>query len=157
MFVRRKPNKTGTISVQVITKRRGRYAVLQSFGVGHTEIELVRMEEKARQFIREQKGLTNELFENEDELKLESFISSLTNNQLQVIGPELIFGCLYDKIGYGSINSEMFRHLVITHLFHPGSKLKAIDYLYRYQGISHSPDKIYRFLDTLYTWFTQIP
>jgi hypothetical protein len=89
------------------------------------------------------------LFENEDELKLESFISSLSNNQLQVIGPELIFGCLYDKIGYGAINEDMLRRLVITRLFNPGSKLKTIDYLYRYQGISYSSDKIYRFLDTL--------
>jgi transposase len=43
----------------------------------------------------------------------------------------------------------MFRHLVITRLFNPGSKLKTIDYLYRYQGISYSSDKLYRFLDTL--------
>ena len=64
--------------------------MIQSFGVGRTEIEIVRLEENARQFIRERQGLTNELFENEDELKLESFISSLSNNQLQVIGPELI-------------------------------------------------------------------
>jgi transposase len=52
-------------------------------------------------------------------------------------------------IGYGAIASEMFRHLVITRLFNPGSKLKTIDYLYRYQGILYSSDKIYRFLDTL--------
>ena len=149
MFVRRKPNKTGTVSVQVIAKKRGLNKVIQSFGVGRTEIEIVRLEEKARQFIRERQGLTNELFEKEDELKLESFISSLSNNQLQVIGPELIFGRLYDKIGYGAINQEMFRHLVITRLFNPGSKLKAIDYLFRYQGICYSSDKIYRFLDTL--------
>ena len=43
----------------------------------------------------------------------------------------------------------MFRHLVISRLFSPGSKLKTIDYLERYQGISYSKDRIYRFLDTL--------
>ncbi len=149
MFVRRKPNKTGTVSVQVISKLRGKYKVVQSFGIGYTEIEITRLEEKARQFIREQSGLTNELFDNEDEVKIEHFLSGLSNHQLQVIGPELIFGKLYDEIGYGKINSEMFRHLVITRLFNPGSKLKTIDYLYRYQGISYSSDKLYRFLDTL--------
>jgi transposase len=149
MFVRRKLNKTGTVSVQVISKRRGQYKVLQSFGIGRTEIEIVRLEEKARQFIREQSGLSSELFVNEEELKLENFISTLSNNQLQVIGPELIFGRLYEKIGYGAIHQELFRHLVITRLFNPGSKLKTIDYQYRYQGISYSSDKIYRFLDAL--------
>ena len=77
MFVRRKPNKTGTVSVQVIAKKRRLNKVIQSFGVGRTEIEIVRLEEMARQFIREHQGLTNELFANEDELKIESFISSL--------------------------------------------------------------------------------
>jgi hypothetical protein len=52
MFVRRKPNKTGTVSVQVIAKKRGLHKVIQSFGVGRTEIEIVRLEEKARQFSR---------------------------------------------------------------------------------------------------------
>jgi hypothetical protein len=127
MYVRRKPNKTGTVSVQVISKLRGGYKVLRSFGVGRTEIEITRLEETARQFIREQTGLTNELFENEDEVKIENFVSTLSNHQLQVVGPELVFGSLYDKIGYGAIQEEMFRHLVITRLFNPGSKLKSID------------------------------
>jgi hypothetical protein len=149
MFVRKKPNKTGTVSVQVISKLRGNYKVIQSFGVEHTEIEITRLEEKARQFIRERTGLTNELFENADEVTIENFLSTLSNHQLRVIGPELIFGSLYDKIGYGAIKEELFRHLVITRLFNPGSKLKTIDYLYRYRGISYSSDKLYRFLDTL--------
>ena len=149
MFVRRKPNKTGTVSIQVITKSRGRYEVSCSFGTGRTESELNRLEEKARQYIREKEGLIGDLFADEDEFKLEEFISTLSNHQLQVIGPELIFGRLYDSMGYGEIASTLFRHLVITRLFHPGSKMKTIDYLYRYQGISYSTDKIYRFLDNL--------
>jgi transposase len=133
----------------VISKYGGRYKVERSFGVGRSEIEIIRLEERARQFIREETGLTNELFEFEDEIKIDEFVSTLSNSHLQVIGPELIFGKLYDRIGYGAIRDEMFRHMVITRLFNPGSKLKTIDYLYRYQGIMYSSDKIYRFLDTL--------
>ena len=149
MFVRRKSNKTGTVSVHVISKNRGRYKFIKSFGIGHTEIEIVRLEEKARQYIREQTGLTNDLFTDEDDLKMEEFIFSLSNSQIQVVGPELVFGSLYDKIGYGVIKEDLFRHMVITRLFNPGSKLKTIDYMYRYQSLSYSSDKIYRFLDTL--------
>lgn len=43
----------------------------------------------------------------------------------------------------------MFRHLVISRLAYPGSKLKTIDYLQRYQGIEISVDTVYRFLDKL--------
>lgn len=149
MFVRRKPNRTGTVSVQVISKQRGKYQVLRSFGVGRTEQELVRLEELARDFIHEQSGFAGVLFEEEDDVRLDTFLGTITNSSVQVIGPELIFGQLYDKVGYGSINNEVFRHLVISRLFSPGSKLKTIDYLERYQGITYSTDKIYRFLDKL--------
>ena len=122
---------------------------MRSFGTGRTEQELVRLEEHARQFIARQEGFVGELFANEYGLRLEDFLSTINNTEVQVIGQELIFGRLYDKIGYGKINNEMFRHLVISRLFGPGSKLKTIDYLERYQGISYPKDKIYRFLDML--------
>jgi transposase len=133
----------------VVSKHTGKYQVLRSFGVGRTEHELVRLEEHARQFISQQEGFVGELFADEDEVRFEDFLSTLNNTAVQVIGPELIFGQLYDKIGYRKIKNEMFRHLVVSRLFSPGSKLKTIDYLERYQGISYSTDKIYRFLDKL--------
>jgi transposase len=149
MYVRRKPNKTGTVSVHVVSKHTGKYQVLCSFGVGHTEQEVVRLEERARQFIFQQHGFVGELFVDEDEVRLEDFLSTINNAAIQVIGLELIYGRLYDKIGYGEIKNELFRQLVISRLFSPGSKLKTIDYLERYQGVSYSIDKIYRFLDML--------
>jgi len=39
--------------------------------------------------------------------------------------------------------------LVIARLAFPLSKLKTIEYLYRYQGISLNLDTVYRFLDKL--------
>ena len=149
MYVRRKPNKTGSVSVQVIDKSKGHYRVIKSFGTGNTEVEIVRLENHARQYVRELTGMNRTLFENEDEVKLINFVSKITNSQIRVIGPEIIFGTLYDRIGYGSIENELFRHLVITRLFNPGSKLKTIDYLLRFQGIVYDISKIYRFLDNL--------
>jgi len=149
MFVRRKANKTGSVSVQVVDKSKGRYRVIKSLGTGSTEAEVIRLEEKARQHVRELTGTNRSLFENEDEIKLEDFLSTISNSQIQVIGPEIIFGTLYDRIGYGRIDNELFRHLVITRLFNPGSKLKTIDYLFRYQGVVYNISKIYRFLDNL--------
>jgi transposase len=149
MYIRRKPNKSGSVSIQVVSKHTGKYKVVRSFGTGFTEQELVRLEEHARQFISEQRGFTGDLFFDEEDLRLEDFISTINNTEVQVIGPELIFGRLYDSIGYSLIKNDMFRHLVIGRLFNPGSKLKTIDYLERYQGIIYSIDKIYRFLDSL--------
>ena len=43
----------------------------------------------------------------------------------------------------------MFRHLVVSRLVFPLSKLKTVEYLYRYQGVSLDIDSVYRFLDKL--------
>ena len=77
------------------------------------------------------------------------FMSSLSNSQVMVHGPELVYGSLYDQIGYNAIGDEMFRHLVVCRLFNPGSKLKTIDYLQRYLHVSVSRHKLYSFIDRL--------
>jgi len=78
MYVRRKPNKTGTVSVQVISKHTGTYRVVRSFGTGRTEQELVRLEEHARQFICEQRGFVGDLFAEKEDVLLEDFLSPYT-------------------------------------------------------------------------------
>src|ERR1035437_5347739 len=42
---------------------------------------------------------------------------------------------------------ECFGILVITRLVYPGSKLKTVDYLFRYKGIYTNKDRIYRYMD----------
>ena len=80
---------------------------------------------------------------------IEAFAASLANAQIRTKGPELIFGTLFDRIGFSAVEDEMFRHLVIARLAYPVSKLKTIDYLWRYRGIEKSVDSIYRFMDAL--------
>jgi hypothetical protein len=43
----------------------------------------------------------------------------------------------------------LFRHLVIARISFPLSKLKTVEYLYRYQGANLDIDSFYRFLDKL--------
>jgi hypothetical protein len=84
-----------------------------------------------------------------EELAVENFIEHLSNAQIKTIGPELIFGALFDCIGFNSIKDKMFRHITISRLAYPVSKLKTIDYLRRYRGIDVSVYSIYRFMDKL--------
>ena len=76
-------------------------------------------------------------------------MSEVQNGQIRTIGPELVFGKVFDFIGFNTINEQLFRHLVIARLAYPLSKLKTIEYLYRYQGISLEISATYRFLDKL--------
>ena len=147
MFVRRKPNKSGTTSVQVVDKSRGSYRVVKSFGTGKTEAELLSLECKARVYVNSLKGPS--LFGSVEDDRVEDFVGTISNGQIQAIGPELVFGSLYDHIGFGAIKEDMFRHLVVSRLFSPGSKLRTVDYLLRYQSHLYEISSDYRFLDRL--------
>ena len=148
MFYRRKPNKSGTFSVEVIDKRNGRSVVVQRLGTSRDESVLLSLERKAQQWIDDQRGPKLPFSWEKDDV-ISDFMSTLTNSQVKVYGPELVYGSLYDQIGYNAIGDDMFRHLVVCRLFNPGSKLKTIDYLWRYLHVSVSKHKIYNFIDRL--------
>lgn len=143
-----KQNKSGTQSVQIISKGNGKYKVLKTIGCSQSETELKELELQAKQYLSELSHQA-ELFESEKDKSIEKAISELVNSSIKTIGPELIFGVIYDKIGYNQIKEELFRHLVISRLSFPLSKLKTIDYLYRYQGVQLEISQVYRFLDKL--------
>ena len=122
--------------------------MIKTLGSARSDQEIEFLYQRARQELQRIEG-TSSLFVNRDDAMLESFISTLKNTQVQVIGPELIFGKIYDDIGFDQVESDLFRHLVITRLFHPGSKLKTIDYMQRFLSVDKNVDEIYRFLDKL--------
>lgn len=148
MFIRKFRNRSGSTSVQIISKGRGKYKVVKTIGSAFSEQDINILHHQARhEIVVLEKSRSLFLFQ-EDAL-IESFLNTLGNNQIHVIGPELIFGKIYDSIGFKAVKEELFRHLVIARLAFPLSKLKTIDYLYRFQGIVLGIDVIYRFLDKL--------
>lgn len=148
MFIRRKQNKSGTQSVQIISKHDGRYKLFKTIGCSSIEHELLQLELQAKQHLENLSQQTR-IFESEVDKAIECVISELQNSNIRTIGPEIIFGKIYDSIGFNAVKEDLFRHLVISRLAFPLSKLKTIDYLYRYRGILLEIDKVYRFLDKL--------
>lgn len=154
MFVRKKVNKSGSVSVQIVDKTDG-YKIIKTVGVSDNQAEIKHLVGQAERIIGTSAGQQKELFKNNDEIVIESFLKRLSNGQVHTVGPELIFGVLFDKIGFNAIKDELFRHLVVTRLVYPTSKLKTVDYLYRYQGVTVDVDTIYRFLDKLHSRYKQ--
>ena len=148
MFFRRKRNKSGTYSVIVEDYRDGQKVIIQRIGTSRDELRLRSLERKAQQWIDDQRGPKLPFAWEKDDI-ISDFMSTLANSQVRVCGPELVYGSLYDQIGYNAIDDEMFRHLVVCRLFSPGSKLKTIGYLSRYLHVNKSVDSIYRFVDRL--------
>ena len=148
MFVRKKKNSSGSQSVQVIQKVNGTYKVVKTIGSATSQHEVEKLVHLAKQEIEKRCGQPK-LFVFESDAAIDKAYAALSNTNIRTLGPEIIFGKIYDYIGFNKINESLFRHLVISRLAFPLSKLKTIDYLYRYQGTSLDIDAVYRFLDKL--------
>jgi transposase len=148
MFIRKKPNKSGSTSVQIISKSSGKYKVIKTIGSSKNEQDLEKLYFLGKQEL-ERLNTQPKLFVSESDAIVDQVFDALQNASIKTVGPEIIFGKIYDSIGFNAIEQELFKHLVIARLAFPLSKLKTIDYLYRFQGITIDIDAVYRFLDKL--------
>jgi hypothetical protein len=151
MFVRKKRNKSGSVSIQIIDKSNG-YKVVQTVGSANKPDEIKKLWQRGQQIVHGASPEQQQLLpvKTEADLAVENAMETLSNSSIRTIGPELIFGTLFDCIGFNTIPDELFRHIVIARLAYPTSKLKTVDYLYRYRGIIVDVDTVYRSLDTFH-------
>lgn len=149
MFIRKKKNKSGVVSVQIIDKSSGKYELYWTVGSSSESKQIQKLIAAGKQEIE---ALTGQQKINYDQQKDEDFFEQIFTSieEYNLVGPELVLGKLFDEIGFNQIPDELFRHLVITRLVYPVSKLKTTDYLFKYKGISIDVVKIYRYLDKLH-------
>ena len=151
MFLRQKKNKSGSISIQIINKVNGQNHIFQSIGTSKDLNEIEKYLDKGKSILHTDENIQPLLFPivHPGDLAVENFLETLENQSIRTVGPELIFGTVFDRIGYSQIPEELFRHIVLARLVNPLSKLKTVDYLLRYQNVITNEDAIYRFLDRL--------
>ena len=146
MFIRKKKNKSGSISIQIIDKSSGKFQIVKVVGCASNEQHTEDLLHQANELLATLTGQSRIDFTfSEDELFLKQLQQGL--KKVFVIGPELILGKIFNEVGYNQIPQSLFRHLVITRLVYPGSKLKTVDYLLHYKGVYTNEDRIYRYMD----------
>lgn len=148
MFVRKKKNKSGLISIQVIDKSSGKYKVIKTIGSSVDDREIDFLFKQGESYIKKHTGQIEFDFHNADEM-FSRFISGI--KEVNVIGCDLLLGKIFDEIGFGEVKDEVFKKLVIGRLCFPASKLKTTDYFRQYQSYIVDEDKIYRYLDKLHS------
>lgn len=149
MFIRKKKNNSGSISIQILTKVGRRNKLLKTLGCAKTkrEEELLLLLAKT-EMARIQSS--QPLFTEHDDLVVDTFVDSIANNHLKIVGTELILGKIYQKNGYPDDGCpNYFKSLVLCRLVYPGSKLKTIDYFRQHLNTNVSVYTVYRFLDEL--------
>ena len=150
MFVRKKKNASGSISVQIIAKKSGKYKVVETIGCSKDEKEIEELVKIAQQRIKE---IEPNLF---DYIEYKENKNRLKADNVRIIGDELVFGKIFKDLGCLNLDfkrfkdKELFKALVISRILYPGSKLYLIDYYRIYKKETIDKNRIYRFLDRLY-------
>jgi hypothetical protein len=149
MFIRKKRNKSGSVSIQILTKIGRKNKLLMTVGCAKTLREEKLLVMLANTELERLKG-TFTLFTESEDLVVENFVNSIANDHLQVVGAELILGKIYKKIGFPESGCpNYFKNLTLCRLVYPGSKLKTVDYFKQHLNTGVSVYSVYRFLDDL--------
>ncbi len=89
MFLRKKKNKSGSTSVQIILKSHGKSRVIKSLGSGKTEQEVEKLWILGLQEMERLQG-QSKLFVSQLDTVVDSVFSHLDNASINTVGPELI-------------------------------------------------------------------
>ncbi|TFH39644.1 MAG: hypothetical protein E4G94_10760 [ANME-2 cluster archaeon] len=143
MFVRQKTNKSGSVSVQIVQKIGRINRVIRTIGCSSDPAVLDKLQQQAEYEKERFHGPT--LF---DPIAVQD-LKNVTNDCIRVIGPDIVFGVLYARIGFDVIGESLLKALAISRLTHPGSKLKLSEYLNVTGRDTLSVYSIYRFLDKI--------
>jgi transposase len=151
MFVRRKPNRSGTTSVVVIEKRAGKTCYLKTIGVSSDQKEINDLYLQGKKWIADQLGQRDMFYEHtrtqEEKYVIENLLNKVENILLN--GSQMILNPLFQNIGFDVINDDVLRHLVVSRICQPQSKVATVDYLKSYFDEDVDLNKIYRYLDKL--------
>lgn len=152
MFVRKKTNRSGTISVVVVSKAHGKFAEVKNFGVAKSKIEADELFRKAQLWLCTHDGQQELDFDDHCGKELEETTRVINNMDAVLInGTQLLLNRIYDNIGFYRIPDEILRHLVIARVSQPRSKLATVDYLKSYYDEDVDLNSIYRYMDKLYS------
>lgn len=151
MFVRKKKNRSGTISIVVVNKSHGQFKEVKSFGVAQTQSEAEDLYQTALRWLNTHGGQQELDFENNKGRELEETKRVIDNLDAVLInGTQLLLDRIYDDIGFNRIPDEILRHLVIARVSQPASKLATTEYLKSYYDEDIDLNNIYRYMDKLY-------
>lgn len=151
MFVRKKLNKSGVISVQVIDKGSGRYKVRKTIGSSSNPKVIEELVKEGKKWIIKYQGQVDmfSLFDKQKEEKqiVNHLLSNIEN--ILINGSQIILDKVYKSIGFDKINDDILKYLVISRLSQPMSKSATVEYLKAYFDEDIHYQKIYRYMDQL--------
>lgn len=152
MFVRKKNNPSGIVSVQVLDKIDGKSRLVKTMGSSADPERVAVLVSEGRKWIKAHLG-QQDMFEQADQhldekLAFEYVFSNIEN--ILINGTQLILEKVFKSIGFDNLEDEILKHLVVARLSQPLSKSATVAYLKDYFDEDIHYQKIYRYMDKLH-------
>ena len=151
MFVRKKKNRSGTVSVVIVSKQSGAYNEIRTVGTGSSAAEIAGLIVQGKDWIHRQNAI-GDMFDNYEQReaereKVEFFFNNIENILLDGTGQ--LLNRVYSMIGFDRVKDTVLKELVIARICQPGSKSATAAYLRSHFDEDIDLNKIYRYLDVL--------
>ncbi|WP_349833461.1 IS1634 family transposase [Bacteroides intestinalis] len=156
MFIRRRKNKSGSTTIVIVDKSKGKFTELHNVGTSKEEDRILELIVLGKEWIRSKELAIQpelDLYGEEREAKsnelkaVEDVLSNIDN--ILINGTDLILNRVFDRIGFNEIKDEVFRKLVLSRLSYPASKAATVEYLKNHFDEDINLSRIYRYLDKL--------
>jgi transposase len=149
MFIRKKQNKSGSVSIQIIQKiSKKRIKIIKHIGTGREKAEIDNLMREAKEEMLNQQL---NLFDwNENAYLIEKLMQEILIKHTYCVGYEEVFGKVYEMLEYDKLElPQLIRTLVIARIAHPYSKLSIKQWLERKMGVKIHENSIYRLMDKM--------
>jgi len=146
MYVRKKKNKSGKISIQIIDKSSGKYKVIKTVGSSSDTKEVEGLYNQGKKWIEKHQGQLGVDFDNQLS-NAHSFLSTIS--MIEPCGADIILGNIFESIGFSTVASPLLKPLVISRIVEPRSKLNTTEQWYNQGKDTVHVDVIYRLMDKL--------
>ncbi|MCW3808184.1 hypothetical protein OM074_21425, partial [Marinilabiliaceae bacterium D04] len=97
-----KHNSSGSVSVQVIQKVKGQNKLIKTIGCATTQQKIDKLVIAGYEEIERITGQNN-LFLSDKDTYTEEALLNISNSDIRTVGPEIIFGSIYNHIGFNQI------------------------------------------------------
>jgi len=118
MYVCKKSNRSGSISVVVIEKNNGKVCYLKTMGVSSDANEIEELYVQGKKWIMEQTGQRDMFFEHARQKEEKEIVKGFLDKVEHILlnGTPLILNPVYHNIGFDKINDDVKTFGGISHL-----------------------------------------
>ena len=120
MFVRKKNNPSGVVSIQIVDKSRGKYRVIKTIGSSSFPEEVSRLYNQGKKWIALQRGERDMFIDAEEQREEKQVTDYLLNNIENILlnGTQLILEQVFKLVGFDTIDDDILKHFPFSALQH---------------------------------------